>query len=68
MSGLVACCLMRTILGVPLSAQCGVPAAEAAGLEAVLKGLRETAQNDDALLAAVAAVFDGLYAAFGSDI
>lgn len=43
----------------------GVPVAEAAGLEAVLKGLRETAKNDDALLAAATAVFDGLYVAFG---
>ena len=43
----------------------GVPVAEAAGLEAVLKGLREQAANDDALLAAAAAVFDGLYAGFG---
>ncbi len=40
----------------------GVPVAEAAGLEVVLKGLRETAKNDDVLLAAAAAVFDGLYA------
>ena len=43
----------------------GVPVAEAAGLEAVLKGLRESAKNDDALLASAAAVFDGLYLAFG---
>jgi hypothetical protein len=42
----------------------GLPVAEAAGLEAVLKGLRATAKNDDALLVAVAPVFDGLYAAF----
>ena len=40
----------------------GVPVAEAAGLEAVLKGLRETAKNDDVLLSAVTSVFDGLYA------
>lgn len=46
----------------------GVPAAEAAGLEAVLKGLRETAKSDDALLVAASAVFDGLYAAFGSNV
>ena len=45
----------------------GVPVAEAAGLEAVLKGLRETAKNDDVLLAAVMPVFDGLYAAFVKD-
>ena len=42
----------------------GVPVAEAAGLEAVLKGLREQAANDDVLLAAAAMVFDGLYAGF----
>ena len=45
----------------------GVPVAEAAGLEAVLKGLRATAKNDDALLAAVMPVFDGLYAGFKSE-
>ena len=43
----------------------GVMPPEAVGLEAVLKGLRETAKNDDALLAVVVPVFDGLYAAFG---
>lgn len=43
----------------------GVPVAEAAGLEAVLKGLREAAKNDDALLVSAAAVFDGLYVVFG---
>lgn len=42
----------------------GVPSAEAAGLEAVLKGLRDLAKNDDALLAAVMPVFDGIYSAF----
>lgn len=42
----------------------GVPVAEAAGVEMVLKGLRETAKNDEALLAAVMPLFDGLYAAF----
>lgn len=44
----------------------GVPMVEAAGLEVVLKGLRETAKDDDALLAAIMPVFDGLYAAFGN--
>ena len=43
----------------------GMPVAEAAGLEAVLKGLRATAKNDDALLVAAMAVFDGLYAGLG---
>lgn len=42
----------------------GVPVAEAAGLEAVLQGLRTLARNDDALLEAVKPVFDGLYTAF----
>lgn len=42
----------------------GVPVAEAAGLEAVLKGLREQATNDDSLLAAVTPVFNGLYIGF----
>ena len=42
----------------------GVPVAEAAGLEAVLQGLRTMARNDDALLAAVKPVFDGLYTVF----
>ena len=46
----------------------GVPVAEAAGLEAVLKGLRETAKDDNALLAAVVPVFDGLYAAFAKAV
>lgn len=45
----------------------GVPAAEAAGLAAVLKGLRESAKNDDALLAAVMPVFDGLYGGFNGE-
>lgn len=44
----------------------GVPVAEAVGLEAVLKGLREQAANDDALLAAVTPIFDGLYATFST--
>jgi len=42
----------------------GVKPPEAAGLEAVLKGLRETAKSDDALLVAVTPVFDGLYVGF----
>lgn len=40
----------------------GIPAPEAAGLESVLGGLRELHADDDALLAAAAAVFDALYA------
>ncbi len=41
----------------------GIPSPEAAGLEAVLAGLRELHADDDALVAAAAAVFDALYAA-----
>ena len=40
----------------------GLPLAEAAGLEAVLTGLRELHADDDALTLAAAAVFDALYA------
>ena len=45
----------------------GVPVAEAIGLEAVLKGLCAQARSDDALLAAVAPVFDGLYVGFSGE-
>jgi hypothetical protein len=44
----------------------GIPAAEAAGLEAVLGGLREVHADDDTLTNAAAAVFDALYAAPGA--
>ena len=40
----------------------GIPVAQAAGLEAILGGLRELHSDDEALLAAAAAVFDALYA------
>lgn len=43
----------------------GIPAPEAAGLEAVLGGLRALHADDDTLAAAAAAVFDALYAAPG---
>lgn len=43
----------------------GIPVPEAAGLEAVLAGLRETHADDDTLSTAAAAVFDALYAAPG---
>jgi hypothetical protein len=43
----------------------GIPVPEAAGLEAVLAGLREVHADDDSLTAAAAAVFDALYAAPG---
>lgn len=39
----------------------GVPVAEAAGIEAVLAGLRAVAPNDDKLLVEASRVFDGLY-------
>jgi len=41
----------------------GIPVPEAAGLEAVLGGLREVHADDDRLAAAAATVFDALYAA-----
>lgn len=40
----------------------GMPVPEAAGLEAVLAGLREVHADDDALVQAAAQVFDALYA------
>jgi hypothetical protein len=40
----------------------GIPVAEAAGLEAVLAGLREVHADDDRLTEAASAVFDALYA------
>jgi len=39
----------------------GVPVAEAAGIEAVLAGLRAGAADDDKLLAEAGRIFDGLY-------
>jgi len=42
----------------------GIALPEAVGLEAVLGGLRSSAADDDALLAAAGAVFDGLYTNF----
>ena len=41
----------------------GIPAPEAAGLEAVLSGLREVHADDDQLTLAASSVFDALYAA-----
>lgn len=43
----------------------GIPVPEAAGLEAVLAGLREVHADDDQLTLAAANVFDALYAAPG---
>jgi hypothetical protein len=40
----------------------GIPVAQAAGLEAILGGLRELHVDDDALIKATNAVFDALYA------
>ena len=45
----------------------GAPSAEAAGLEAVIRGLQAQHKDDDTLLAAACAVFDALYAGFGED-
>jgi hypothetical protein len=42
----------------------GTQPVEAAGVERVLAGLRETITNDDHLLAAASAIFDGLLAGF----
>jgi len=42
----------------------GLQPLEAAGIERVLAGLRETISHDDHLLAAASAIFDGLLAAF----
>jgi hypothetical protein len=42
----------------------GIQPIEAAGIERVLAGLRETISHDDHLLAAASAIFDGLLAAF----
>jgi hypothetical protein len=44
----------------------GIPVPEAAGLEAVLSGLREVHSNDDQLTLAASTVFDALYAAPGA--
>jgi hypothetical protein len=45
----------------------GVPVAEAAGVEAVLAGLRAAAANDDQLLDAAGRVFDGLHENFNDN-
>lgn len=46
----------------------GIPVPEAAGLEAVLAGLRALHAGDDQLVAASGAVFDALYAAQGETL
>jgi hypothetical protein len=42
----------------------GVQPAEASGIDSVLQGLRQTIEDDDQLLAAASAVFDGLLFTF----
>ena len=42
----------------------GIPVADAKGLETMLKGAREQARSDDALLAAAARTFDLLYSGY----
>ena len=44
----------------------GIPVPEAAGLEAVVAGLREVHADDDHLVLAAATVFDALYATPGA--
>lgn len=46
----------------------GVPVPEAAGVEAVLAGLRAAAPDDDALLMEASRVFDGLYLHYQEEI
>lgn len=46
----------------------GVQPPEAAGIESVLAGLRETLTRDDQLLAAASAIFDGLLASFDQGV
>jgi hypothetical protein len=45
----------------------GIPVPEAVGLETILSGLRELHADDDQLMWATGAVFDGLYAAAPSE-
>ena len=45
----------------------GIQPVEAAGIERVLAGLRETITHDDHLLAAASAIFDGLLAGFAKE-
>ncbi|MGI0813471.1 chromate resistance protein ChrB domain-containing protein, partial [Pseudomonas aeruginosa] len=44
------------------------PPPEAAGIESVLAGLRETLTQDDQLLTAASAIFDGLLASFDKGV
>lgn len=45
----------------------GVPVPEAAGFEAILKGMRASCADDDQVLTAMTPVLDALYAAFGQE-
>jgi hypothetical protein len=44
----------------------GVPAADASGLELILRGARDNARSDDELVTAAATVFDHVYMAYQS--
>lgn len=46
----------------------GIQPPEAAGIENVLLGLRETLSDDDQLLASASSLFDGLFAAFDKGV
>ncbi|MBI8275825.1 chromate resistance protein, partial [Pseudomonas aeruginosa] len=46
----------------------GVQPPEATGIESVLAGLRETLTQDDQLLTAASAIFDGLLASFDKGV
>lgn len=45
----------------------GIPVPEAAGLEAVLRGARQRCQDDDALLAEAAQLFESIYTAYSEE-
>ena len=46
----------------------GIPVAEAAGVEVILKGAKQSSADDDALLAESARIFDQLYAAYAEQL
>jgi hypothetical protein len=46
----------------------GIPVAEAAGVELILRGARQSCADDDALLAEAARIFDQLHAAFAQQL
>ena len=45
----------------------GIPVADAKGLETVLKGIKEKARDDDALLAEAMRILDLFYSAYRQD-